>query len=181
MVKGKIIILNGVSSSGKTTLAKALQNKLSVPYFNMDVDVFCLMAPEAFTKDDNTLQWEFTSNMFQVVKLYSDMGYNLIVPCVFWYDELLEKCVSLLHSYPVMFVHVKCPVNELQRREEERGDRPKGLAEFLINQIIPKDTYDITLDTLNNSTDECVDQIIMLLDYPDKLTAFASLWSQHAK
>ena len=28
MDKGKIIILNGVSSSGKTTLAKAIQNTL---------------------------------------------------------------------------------------------------------------------------------------------------------
>ena len=185
MEKGNIIILNGVSSSGKTTLAKTLQNRLSHPYFHMDVDVFCLMSPDKFNIDDYSLQWKFVSNMFYAVKLFSDMGFNLVVPCIFLeYDEnadFLKKCVTLLHSYPVLFAHVKCPVEELRRRENERGDRKIGDAEDMLSALVPKDIYDIEVDTYNLSVEECADKIIELLDCPKKLTAFKTLWSQRAK
>ena len=86
MEKGKIIILNGVSSVGKTTLAKALQDRLPQPYFHMDADVFCLMAPDLgrfYDAGDYSLQHKFVSNMSDVAKLFSDRGYNLIIPVVF--------------------------------------------------------------------------------------------------
>jgi len=38
MSKGKVICLNGVSSSGKSTLAKSLQEKLNEPYYLMSED-----------------------------------------------------------------------------------------------------------------------------------------------
>ena len=187
MEKGNIIILNGVSSSGKTTLAKTLQGRLSHPYFHMDVDTFCLMSPEKFNVDNYSVQHNFVSNMFHAVKLFSDLGFNLVVPCVFLEDSgaggsdkfnFLDKCVNLLHSYPVLFVHVKCPVEELRRREKERGDREIGGAENMLSELIPQNIYDITVDTHNHSIEECADKIIELLDYPDKFTAFKTLWSQ---
>jgi chloramphenicol 3-O phosphotransferase len=183
MEKGNIIILNGVSSSGKTTLAKTLQGQLSYPYFHMDVDVFCLMAPEKFgINGDYSVQWKFVSNMFHSVKLFSDMGFNLIVPCVFLANDndgvFLKKCLTLLHSYPVLFVHVKCPINELRRREKERGDRKIGDAETMLSSLVPQDIYDIEVDTYNFSTVECADRIIEKLNSSDKYTAFKTLWTQ---
>jgi chloramphenicol 3-O-phosphotransferase len=38
--KGKIILLNGTSSSGKSTLAEALQSVLDEPYLHIDGDFF---------------------------------------------------------------------------------------------------------------------------------------------
>ena len=58
MNKGKIICLNGVSSSGKSTLAKALQDKLKEPYYLMSEDTFTFMLPEkfnGFTNDTNKI------------------------------------------------------------------------------------------------------------------------------
>ena len=185
MGKGKIIILNGVSSSGKTTLAKALQDRLHEPYFHMDVDVFCLMAPEKFNIDDYSVQMNFVKNMFHAVKLFSDMGFNLIVPVVFLDDgdggDFLKKSVSLLHSYPVLFVHVECPVDELCRREIERGDRKIGGAEEMLSELVPQNTYDITVDTFANSSEECADKIIEALADPNNFTAFKTLWEQRTK
>ena len=40
MKKGKIIILNGVSSSGKTTLAKTIQGRSPIPLYRLDIDDF---------------------------------------------------------------------------------------------------------------------------------------------
>ena len=179
MDKGNIIIINGVSSAGKTTLAKVLQDRLSQPYFHMDVDVFCNMAPDKFNIDDYSVQWQFVSNMFHAVKLFSDMGFNLIVPCIFLEDgDFLERCVTLLHDYPVLFAHVKCPVEELRRREKERGDRKIGMAEELLSLIVPKDTYDIEVDTYNFSVEECADKIIEILNDFDKISSFKTLWSK---
>ena len=50
MNKGKIIVLNGVSSSGKTTLAKALQEALDEPYTRLSIDDFINMMPEKLIK-----------------------------------------------------------------------------------------------------------------------------------
>ena len=176
MEKGNIIILNGVSSAGKTTLAKVLQERLSSPYFHMDVDTFCLMAPQKFLVDDYSLQHRFVTNMFQAVKLFSDEGFNIVAPCAFLEGYgFLEKCVTLLHSYPVLLVHVTCPLEELRRREKERGDRPIGSVDNMLPMLIPKDTYDIVVDTCKFSTEECADKIIEMLNNPDKFTAITTL------
>jgi len=179
MEKGRIIILNGVSSAGKTTLAKTLQNHLPQPYFHMDVDVFCLMSPEKFNIEDYSVQWRFVSEMFAAVKLFSDMGFHLVVPCIFLEGgDFLEKCVSLLHDYPVLFAFVTCSAEELRRREQARGDRKIGGAEEMLPQLCPKETYDITVDTGLFTMEECAEQIVQRIHKPEPLTAFKTLWSQ---
>ena len=51
MSKGKIIFLNGVSSSGKTTVAKELQARLSEPYCWLSVDSFIDTISKRFLED----------------------------------------------------------------------------------------------------------------------------------
>ena len=41
-----IIILNGTSSAGKSTLAKALQAKLDTPYLHAGIDNYIFMLPK---------------------------------------------------------------------------------------------------------------------------------------
>ena len=41
-----IIFINGTSSSGKTSLIKALQTKLHEPYLDMGIDRFIWMLPK---------------------------------------------------------------------------------------------------------------------------------------
>ena len=155
-----MIILNGVSSAGKTTLAKELQDRLPEPYFHIDVDAFCNMAPAKFNVDNYSVQSQFVENMFHVVKLFSDMGFNLIVPCIFLEGgDFLARCVELLHQYPVLLAHVKCPAEELERREKERGDRKVGEAKEMIPFIVPKSNYDVEVDTYKFSIEECADKI----------------------
>ena len=48
-----IVILNGVSSSGKSTLAKMIQDRSGFPFYRLDIDDFILMAPEKFNDYDN--------------------------------------------------------------------------------------------------------------------------------
>ena len=112
------------------------------------------------------------------VKFFSDMGVNVVVEHILHYKDWVDECVDLLHEYPVLLVHVVCSVEELRRREKERGDRDIGRAEIQLQRSYPLDTYDITVDTHANSTEECADSIIELLNCPDKFSAFKTLWSQ---
>jgi len=192
MEKGKIIFLNGVSSAGKTTLAKTLQNRLSEPFYLLSNDMFCDMAPEKFwdINSDETGSVAL-SGLHHTIKTFSDIGINSIVDHVllkrqgekynkYNIDNLdnMEECVMLLHDYPVLFVHVTCPLEELRRREKERGDRDIGQGESQLLELSPQSTYDITVDTFLDSTEECADKIIEFLDYPEKFTAFKTLWEE---
>jgi chloramphenicol 3-O phosphotransferase len=44
---GKLILLNGASSAGKSSILKELQNTLEEPYLNAGIDKFIFMLPEA--------------------------------------------------------------------------------------------------------------------------------------
>jgi len=180
MQKAKIIFLNGVSSAGKSTLAKALQAKLSEPFYVLANDMFCDMAPEKF--------WDINAGetcdralkgMYHAIKAFSDIDINVIVDDVLLQDFRLGECLKLLHDYPVLFVHVVCSsLEELRRREKERGDRGIGQGESQLAELNPQDTYDITVDTFANSAEDCADQIIEMLNCPEKFTAFKILWDQ---
>ncbi|MCL2363470.1 MAG: chloramphenicol phosphotransferase CPT family protein [Defluviitaleaceae bacterium] len=191
MDKGKIIFLNGVSSAGKTTLARTLQQKLDEPYYIFNVDMFLgtgIMLPDKFATHD-IAGWNFLlkslSGMHHTVKLYSDMGMNVIVDhaltnCVLGKDpKALEECIALLNDAPVLFVHVTCPLDELRRREKERGDRQIGQAETQLPILVPQETYDLVVDTYQHTTEECSDKIIKILGCSEKHTAFKTLWAQY--
>lgn len=185
MEKGTIIWLNGVSSSGKTTLAKTLQDKLSTPFYVLANDMFTsdTVVPEKFIDIDIDKAYQSVlTGMYHAIKAFSDIGINIIVDDVLLEEEgydRLKQCIELLHDYPVLFVHVICPIEELRRREKIRGDRGIGQGESQFANLTPQDTYDITVDTYNDSKDQCADKIIELLNCPDKFTAFKVLWSQY--
>jgi len=165
MNKGKIIYLNGVSSSGKSTLAKGLQDYLADAYYHFSVDTFMHMSPEKCfnsDKDEDEDVWlDAIINMYHTIKMYSDKGYNVIVDDVFdGEDYLLNKSLKILFESPVTFVHVTCPTYELNRREKERGDREIGLAESQLSELYPLDnTYDVTVDTHLESLQQCCEKI----------------------
>lgn len=191
MEKGKIIFLNGVASSGKTTLAKTLQSRLTEPYYWLNVDVFITFSAEN-PMEHNPMTYfqegkDPVSIYPHIIKLFSDLGVNVIADAAFTKGpgrnlflaiEALEKCIEMLHEYPLLYVHVTCPFDEMLRREKERGNSTIGQSEHLFTEISPYDIYDITVNTFQNTKEECADKIIELLAEPEKHTAFKTLWSQ---
>jgi chloramphenicol 3-O phosphotransferase len=124
------------------------------------------------------------SGFHHTVKLFSDLGFNTIVHEVLEKSDKTLELIELLHEYPILFVHVTCPLEELRRREKERGDRNIGNAEHLLSVLYPQpqdNSYAITVDTFNNSKEECADKIIELIGNPNNFKAFKTLWSQRPK
>lgn len=164
MKKGKIIILNGVSSSGKTTLAKVIQDRSPIPLYKLDIDDFILMAPEKFNDYENgdfSVQYAFASKFFHTVKLYSDFGFDLVVPYMFFKNsESLSEFKLLLKNYTILIVNVTCPIDELRRREEHRENRKIGSAEEQLNLLETNFDNSLTVDNFNNTNEVCADEII---------------------
>jgi len=183
MQKGKVIFLNGTSSSGKTTLALALQERLTESFYLLSFDTFSMMTPQKGPLDEYmTARFKAISGMHHTIKTFSDLGLNTIIDHVLVEGQnTLEECVELLHERDVLFVHVVCPLEELRRREKEREHtdfRKIGSAESQLSIIVPQNTYDLTIDTYDNTVEECTNQIMEALNYPEKFTAFRTLWAQ---
>lgn len=178
--KGNIIFLNGVSSSGKTTLAKKLQSLLPTPYFHLSCDTFYNIMPDNKQTMENFVR--AMTGMSHTIKAFSDVGISVIVDHILLkLYGTLEECVMLLHDYPVLFVHVDCPIEELRRREKERGDREIGQAGGQLMELNPQDTYDVTVDTYTLSLKECAKIIMDRSDDPQSFNAFKTLYTLMTK
>ena len=164
MKKGKIIILNGVSSSGKTTLAKIIQDRSSIPLYRLDIDDFILMSPDKFNDYENgdfSVQYAFASKFFNAVKLYSDLGFDLIVTYMFFKNsETLQEFRVLLKDYPVFVINISCSVEVLQRREFKRRNRKIGSAEEQLNLLETDFENSLTVDNSEETNDACANKIL---------------------
>ena len=97
MNKGIIIFLNGVSSAGKTTLSKAIQDKLQTPYYRICCDEFMHMTPPQILHDDFDNQLLVTQGiMHEVIRLFSDKGYCVVVDDVVL--DLPEKMIGSMNT-----------------------------------------------------------------------------------
>ena len=80
MNKGRIIFLNGVTSSGKTSIVDALQEREDVFFYVVANDLFEQMVGDGYLRRD---YWKYLSEviimMYHTAKLYSDMGKNVLI------------------------------------------------------------------------------------------------------
>ena len=122
---GRVIFLNGTSSSGKSTLATQLQAALTEPYLHIQVDQFLGALPEKcrdWSKPQNARAvYKLVSGMHRCVGTLAAAGNNLIVDTVLANDDNLAECVFVLAHLQVTFVGVYCDIAEAERRESQRA------------------------------------------------------------
>jgi chloramphenicol 3-O phosphotransferase len=153
---GNIIFLNGTSSSGKTTLARELQNRLSEPYLHFSIDSFLAMLPEKYFSGAEEMALPnvispIVSGMHRSIAAFADAGNNIIVDHVLQLKEWLNDCVNILSDYPVFLVGVHCPLQELERRESIR-DREPGTARYQFDIVHAHGEYDVQVKYISGFT-----------------------------
>lgn len=183
---GFAIYLNGTSSAGKTTIARALQNALEEMTVVTGIDLLIReMLPQKYFLDKGGFQdfhWVQENNLqgISVPRLYMGeraqksykalvcasigllgAGYNLIIDDVAimgkWQFDLWQLA---LQPYNALFVGVHCPLDEIEKREKARGDRPLNSARGQLD-IVHKDIfYDLEVDTYMETTDAIVKKIM---------------------
>jgi chloramphenicol 3-O phosphotransferase len=156
-VSGKIILVNGASSSGKTTLCRALQNQIEEPFWHFSIDHLRdagVLPMERIRRGDfawKDMRTSFFDGFHQSLPAFAGAGNNLLIEHILDTDSFWTQLQTLLQPFPVFFVGVHCPLPELERREKARGDRRIGDArrDIEILQIHQYGVYDIEIDSTN--------------------------------
>jgi chloramphenicol 3-O phosphotransferase len=151
---GKIILLNGASSSGKSSIARALQGVIEAPFWHVSIDHLRdagVLPLQRFRRGD--FAWPahrqaFFDGFHRSLPAFASAGNNLIVEHIVETPAWMDQLVALLGGFDVFFVGVRCPLDELERREAARGDRPIGDARRDFETIHRHAVYDLELDAL---------------------------------
>ena len=185
-----VILLNGTSSAGKTTIAKSLQQIMDAPYLHVPVDSFGAMAPGPDKLGEpGSPQWQsvfnrLLSGFHHSLAALAAAGSNLIVDHVLVQgvepQNWLTECLDLFAPFTVYFIGVHCPLEELRRREQARGDRGVGLAESQFSRVHQHGVYDLEVDTSVLSAERCALSIKELVERDAHPQALITL-RQHQK
>lgn len=174
---GSIILLNGTSSSGKTTLATELQRMLPSPWIVLSADR--VLGGFPFDHPASSLDdvWRPLGRLFyDTVARFCDAGFDVIAEQVFQDPLQLEDAVDRLAGHRIWFVGVRCEVDEAERRENARGDgTPPGTARHQADLVHGGRAYDIEVDTSDITPQRAARTVADALSQPP--SAFATLAS----
>lgn len=165
MNKGKIIFLNGVTSSGKTTIVEALQARRDIFFYVVANDLFQEMVGEQYLEED---YWKYLSEviimMYHTAKLYSDMGKNVLIDGILVErDEIrphYQQLMEIMKDSPLEIVEVYCPLEICRQRNIERGDRFESQSQEQAELMNKEIKYRMRVDTSRFSAEECAEQIV---------------------
>jgi chloramphenicol 3-O phosphotransferase len=143
MKNGHVIFLNGTSSSGKTTITKALQEKLTEPYMYISIDGYFHLYAERFLRPASRegavvlerLIPAVVSGLHRSVAALAQAGNSVLVDHLLQDDGSLEECVENWVGLDVLFVGVKCPLEVAEERERKRGNRTIGTARSQFERV----------------------------------------------
>ncbi len=150
---GRIILLNGASSSGKSSLAHAIQARIDRPFWHISIDHLrdSGVLPSTRIKSGE-FDWLMMREAFflgfeRSLIAYVEAGNDLIVEHIMESEAWLLRLADTLIGQDIFFVGVHCALEELERRERERGDRPIGDARRDFHRIHSYCVYDLEIDT----------------------------------
>jgi chloramphenicol 3-O phosphotransferase len=178
MASGRIVFLNGTSSSGKSSIARELLAVLDDGvFFHLAVDGFNAMRTKrelGQTELDEALR-RTRMGFHRSIAAMAEVGNDVVVDHVLSEPWRLLDCLSVLPPEDVVFVGVRCSLDELLRRERARGDRPFGLAALQYDVVHGHGDYDLECDTTGTSPRECALRIKDFLPGRPTPTAFSRL------
>ena len=159
---GRVILLNGASSSGKSSIGRALREALPSPWFLMSVDAFGAMRSTAQTRaldqaEADAVLRRTRMGYHRAVAAMASVGNDVIMDYPLSEAWRLDDLLEVLDGLDVMLVDVRCSLEELDRRERARGDRPQGLARS--QRVFAHGDRDIEVDTTSTSARECAADI----------------------
>jgi chloramphenicol 3-O phosphotransferase len=180
--RGRVIVLNGTSSSGKSTLVRALQARLAGPWLGVGIDTVVFALPKAYLEpplwaevfryvavepggpapfriETGDLGRRLVEGMHGMVASLADEGLSVIVDHVLLEPDWLPDLAERLAGHEVLFVGVRCPLEVVVRREAERRDRTIGQAAAQLDVVHRAGGYDLEVDTSLLAADAAAERI----------------------
>ena len=174
---GKIIILNGAPRSGKTSIVNEIQNAFDGIWINLGVDNYKNMIPERYQpgiglrpggerpdlEEDVVTMYKA---LYESIRAHSRLGLNVVVD-IGHHDlyssslGILPQCIKILEEFPVLFVGVKCPIDEIIKRRIDSSYPVYEKDGTILNSILlwqdsvhVPGIYDLEVDTSLNTSYE---------------------------
>lgn len=174
----RIVLLNGVGSAGKSSIAKALQAITRDVFLHVQMDAFFDMLPAASIGHPDGVTFETIQDddhpsviirsgpvaqrafrgMRHGIAAMAAQGNDLIVDEVLL-GETWTEYARLLVPFQVFLVGVHARLDTLEAREKARGDRLIGLARWQFERVHNGMVYDLKIDTDHASPVECASLI----------------------
>lgn len=187
--QGAVIILNGPSAAGKSSIQKEFQN-LMMPHLWIKVGIDNLfdkpmpdITPEnmQYWQSENLIRWVETTKdaegnsvitlfvgeegekvaygMNGAIAAYAQAGCKVIVDYIAYKKELLDDLEEKLSGIKTYWVKISIPLAVLEEREMARGTSPKGHARSHYDSVYWDRVYDLELDTSKESVRDAVQRI----------------------
>lgn len=164
-MKQKVILLNGPSSSGKSSLSIALKKSLeyetSEKYGIVSIDDFLDMTIDKAIYEEDV--FEISQKLCRTAVDMATSQKNIIIDHVITSKRIFKQLIKTLEFCDIYLINVSCPLHELIRRENQRKNRCLGSAEASFQYLFPQETYDLKIDTFQTSIEESTSQIIKVL------------------
>lgn len=175
---GTIILLNGTSSAGKSSIIKELQNIYENSFSVVSIDGF--IRERSINWSEDTIDWDdLWTKFYTHIKNLSESGQAIVIDTV-CYEEGYQKYNAILGTQLIKIL-VYCPLDIIIEHVEERNnsgdaDERRSLCQaceqFLSLYSAQNSSEDIIIDTIDSS------RILYVLD---KVKEETDRWSQERK
>ena len=174
---GRVVLLHGTSSSGKTTVARAVQNLSDEPWVHLGIDTFWNAIDERWmehgTRASEGFLWmedativpgpvgqRLAAGMRAALAAFARADNDVLVDDVFIEPAWLDGWRVELVDVEWLLVGVVAPLHVLEEREVARGNRIAGEARAQTDLIHHGIEYDLIVDTSRQSPEECALSIL---------------------
>jgi chloramphenicol 3-O phosphotransferase len=170
-----LILLNGVTSSGKSSLLRALQKRLSEPFLEAGIDKFIFMLPERYLDDpywDDVLGqasragahgMRLFGGMHAAIEGLLRTGNNVLADHVLIEPAWAADCAARFGDMRAYLIGVRCSLEVIEARERARGDRTPGQARKQFEAAHAYCVYDFEVDTSHELPDACAERVLAFL------------------
>lgn len=156
-----LIVLNGTSSSGKTSIARAVQEAMPRLFLNFSADTILQTLPPSVLQRISTGAdigdlplAKLIRGFYACVGELLRLGHDVIIDHAATARYHAEALLLASEGHDVLLVGLECPLEVLLQREQVRGNRAPGLAQRQAESIHRWLEYDLVIDTSRVSPGE---------------------------
>lgn len=131
----QIIILNGASSSGKSTIARELQKAVNEPLVHLSIDSFYSFIEQRFHDDYRITGSIIVPSLYRCASVFAEQGARVVLDLVLFEQKWFIDCKQELSRFHTLWIGLHCSIEELELRERKRGDRMAGFARSMIKRV----------------------------------------------